>query len=302
MVVDRNNVWAPVGLDLTGSTSIDEALRKAELDFTVEKQFLYDQSGVKIPGYFMNRRSDNGNVLGIVTGKYNIVQNREAFDFINNLIPEGIEFEKGGVWHNGRAVWVEAKLPGEYNILGDKVESHVVFINAHDGKSSVRVCMLPTRLVCSNQLALAIKNATRCWAAIHSSKIEGKIEEAKSTLLLADKYMDALSNEMETMAKKPMTKDEFRNIVDEVYPVDTNDSNRKRTNTVGIRTALMQAYDAPDLDNFNGTAYKAIQSVADFMSHRQAQRNTNEFYDARFMKLVGKDQEADKLYSRIMAA
>lgn len=300
--MDRNNVWAPVGLDLVGAKNVDEALKMAELDFTVDRKMLFDEFGKPIPGYFMNRRSDNGAVLGIVTGKYNIVQNIDAFNFIDGLVAEGLEFEKGGVWHNGSAVWLEAKLPGDYKILGDDVESHVLFTNAHNGKGAVQVCLMPTRLFCSNQIVMALKGAQRKWSMIHSSKVEIRMAETAQVITASNDYMNVLNLEMEKLAKKSMTRDDFQKIVDETYPIITTDSNRKQTNAMEIRTALMSAYDMPDLENFNGTAYKAIQSVADYASHRLPQRATKEFYDARFEKLAAGDPDADKLYARIMAA
>jgi len=303
MATNREVAWHQFGKDLIGSTSVAEALRKAELDFTVDKKKLYDENGNEIPGWFRNVRSDVGNVLGIVTGKYNIVQNEDAFDFVNNIIGSGIEFEKGGTFHQGKAVWVEAKLPGEYKICGDSVDSHIVFINSHDGKGAVKACMVPNRLACSNQINHALKTATRSWSIIHSSKVDTRIAEARESLGLADTYMKALVTESELLAKQKMDDQEFIDIINKIYPIDEiNDSNRKKTNVAEIKHGLLECLKADDLANFRGTKLEKVFAVSDFVDHRESQRNTANFGEARWEKIANGHPDVDKFYQAIIAA
>lgn len=49
-----------------------------------------------IPGYQANVRSTDGRVLGVVSDRYKIVQNKEAFDFTNALLGEGVRYETAG--------------------------------------------------------------------------------------------------------------------------------------------------------------------------------------------------------------
>lgn len=301
--MNRNAVWEPVGIDITGSKTVEEALKRAELDFTVDRKFLYDEYGNQIPGYFRNVRSDNGNVLGIVTPKYKILQNDTAFEFINNLVSEGLEFERGGVFHNGSAVWVEAKLPGDYSILGDEVESHVMFVNSHNGKGSVRVCALPNRVVCSNQINLAVKNAQRAWSAVHSTKIDGRLEEAAATLGFADTYMKANKAFCEDLARKRFTLKDFNNILDLAFPVDKDkDSNRKQTNVNAVKSGIIQCYEADDIANLKDTALGAVYALTDYFDHSDAQRNTSCFLDARLEQVTNGHPKVDDLVAKIVAA
>ena len=45
-----------------------------------------------IPGYRANVRSTDDAVLGVVSDRYRIVQNEEAFQFTDDLLGEGVTY------------------------------------------------------------------------------------------------------------------------------------------------------------------------------------------------------------------
>lgn len=75
----------------------------------------------EIPGYYATVRQDTREVLGIVGERYRIVQNHEAFAFIDQLLGSSIHFETAGSLHGGRRVWVLATLPDHVEVGGDAV-------------------------------------------------------------------------------------------------------------------------------------------------------------------------------------
>lgn len=103
--------------------------------------------------FFANVRSSDGAVLGVVSDRYQVVQNAEAFAFTDALIGgEGqVHYETAGSLMGGRKIWLLAKLP-DTEIVGDKTEPYLCFSNTHDGSGAIRVCMttgtalLPTRI------------------------------------------------------------------------------------------------------------------------------------------------------------
>ena len=58
-------------------------------------------------------------VLGVVSDRYRIVQNEEAFQFTDDLLGEGVTYETAGSLQGGKKVWMLAKLPEKYIIAGD---------------------------------------------------------------------------------------------------------------------------------------------------------------------------------------
>jgi len=72
--------------------------------------------------YKANIRDIDEKVLGVVTDRYRIVQNHEAFAFTDALLGEGVKYETAGSLNEGKKVWLLAKLPEKYIIGGEKID------------------------------------------------------------------------------------------------------------------------------------------------------------------------------------
>lgn len=298
--MNRITPWQQLGTDITNAKNVDEAMTMAGLNYTVEKKPIYDANGRVINGFFANTNTSNDSVMGIVKKNYQIVQNIDAFDFTNNLVNEGVDFEKAGSFHHGNAAWLLAKMP-EVEILGDATAPFLVFVNSFDGTGAVRVAMVPMRIACSNALNFALKHAVRSWSTKHVGDIYGKLEEAKYTLGLANNYLTALNEEAEKLAIKPMTDNEFAKIFDSIMPINANDSARKIRNVEDIKTAMFDALKAPDLANFNGTAYQKLMAVTDAIDHIEPARMTDTFAENRWQKIAQGHSVVDAFYTAITA-
>ena len=96
----REATWINIGKDIRTAKSITEALNLSGLDYTVEKKQVYLENGTPVPGQFATVKAGTNDVFGIVGDQYEIVQNADAFNFIDGIIPEGLEFVKAGETHN----------------------------------------------------------------------------------------------------------------------------------------------------------------------------------------------------------
>jgi phage/plasmid-like protein (TIGR03299 family) len=101
----------------------------------------------QIPGCYATVRQDTREALGIVGERYRIVQNHEAFAFIDQLLGSSIHFETAGSLHGGRRVWVLATLPDHVEVGGDDVRPYVLLMNSHDGSTAVIAATTPVRVV-----------------------------------------------------------------------------------------------------------------------------------------------------------
>ena len=61
------------------------------------------------------------------------------------------------------------------------------------------------RVLCNNTLNLALNTASRSFSMIHTGNIQDKIQEARDTLFMAEKYMDCLGAEFEEIRKQKMS-------------------------------------------------------------------------------------------------
>jgi len=81
-------------------------LRTAGLDWKVEQQEILTDNGIPVFGYKANVRDSDQKVLGVVSDRYQVVQNEEAFAFMDELPGEGVRYETAGRqadFHSGKA-------------------------------------------------------------------------------------------------------------------------------------------------------------------------------------------------------
>ena len=153
----RKPTWKGLGINVTEARSSEEALAMSGLDWQVYQQTMTADNGIPIMGYKANIRDVDDQLLGVVTDKYQVVQNKEAFAFTDELLGHGVRYETAGMLQDGRKTWILARLPQRYQMLGDWVDPFLVFYNSHDGSGSIKVALTPIRVTCQNTLNLALR-------------------------------------------------------------------------------------------------------------------------------------------------
>ena len=266
-----------------------------------QKVFLED--GTEIKGATANVRSSDNTPLGIVGDRYTIVQNSDAFAFTDALLGEGVKYETAGSLKNGKIIWLLAKMPEQYIILGDQVDSYVVFTNTHDGSGAVRVATTPIRVVCNNTLNLALKNAKRTWSARHTGSISGRLDDAADTLKFADAYMRETQNVFEDLYKVKMNEVSLLKTLDALVPITADMSQRQEENARIIRSDIWTRYkEAPDLKVLDKTGARFIQAVADTTSHMEPIRRTANYAENKFKSTIDGNALLDKALDIVLAA
>lgn len=285
----RQVPWHGLGTKVEEAPTSEEALRIAGLNWTVDQTSVYTDSGLLIPGYKANRRSTDGSILGIVSDKYKIVQNTEAFEFTDAIVGETedgvVKYETAGSLCGGKRIWLLAKMPTK-NIVGDDIEPYMFFSNTHDGSGAIKIGMTPIRVVCQNTLNMAMNTAKRQWSTKHIGNMQSKLEEAKLCLQLANTYMENLDIEADKLANKKLYEDQIEEVLDELFPVSENDGQRKKNNVLQFRQSFWNAYDMPDIAKFKDSAWKAVNAMSDAVTHSAPQRNTATYNENRWGKVM----------------
>lgn len=263
-----------------------EALRLAGLDWNVIQEDVFLDDGTKIHGVKANLCETDKTVLGIVSDRYRIIQNVDAFDFTDNIIGDGVTYETAGSLCGKKKIWLLARMP-ETSILGDKVEPYMVFSNSFDGKGAIQVALTPIRVVCNNTLNLALNTAKRGWSTKHVGDLKGKMEEAKMCLQLANDYMNELSFEAERLANKKLMREQIDEILTEMFPTTEDMTERKKANIQELKDSFYVCYYMPDIAQFKGTAWGAVNAMADLVDHSAPKRNTSEYEANRWDKIMG---------------
>ena len=294
MMYVREKPWHGLGTEVSEAPTSADALRLAGLDWEVQQKNIQVCGGSKIENYKANVRSTDGSVLGVVSDSYKIVQNAEAFSFTDELIGGDVRYETAGSLRGGKKIWLLAKMP-ERKIAGDAVEPYLCFSNTHDGTGAIRVCMTPIRVVCNNTLNLALNTAKRQWSARHMGNIEQKMQEARMCLQLADAYMDGLGDYADKLANKTINDEELDKILNEMFPVEENDSERKKTMAKKAKDEFMVCYWRPDIAQFLNTAWGVVNAMSDMVSHSEPLRNTANHRENNWGRIMDGHKMLDKL-------
>lgn len=280
----RKATWYDCGTDISKSTSIKEALQISGLDYEVVKAPVYLSTGYKIPGQFCTKKKCTNDVFGIVGKDYTVVQNDEAFSFVEGIIPEGLRFEKAGEssWMN----WILASLPEQY-VLGDKMVPYVIFQNSHAGGTCVKASISPLRLACSNQFTIAFKEAAGKVKIKHTHSVHDKLVEAQQVLSEVADYMDVFKAKAEGLAAQKVSDAQFTSLLEVLFPINEDlDTTRKQNSMQAARQALTAAYKEDDLQNFQGTKWGIINAYSDFITHKDPGRKTDSAVQSRFMEVT----------------
>lgn len=301
--VGREVPWHGLGQQVESAPTSADAIRLAGLDWTVSSREIFLADGKRIEGNYANVRDTDEHFLGIVGDRYKIVQNSDAFAFTDALLGEGVVYETAGSLQDGKIIWLLARLPEKYEILGDKVDPYIVFTNTHDGSGAVRVATTPVRVVCNNTLNFAMKTAKRTWSARHTGSIDTKMQDAMNTLELASKYMEAQKQTFENLYKIKLSDDKIKNLVEALIPVTEKMTQRQLDNVQRIRNDIIFRYvEAPDLRVLDKTGARFIQAVADTTTHIIPFRQTANYAENHFKDTINGNDLLDKAVLLTLAA
>ena len=200
-------------------------------------------------------------------------------------------------------MWLLAHMPHEYIISGEHISPYLLFSNTHDGSGAIKVALTPIRVVCQNTRNLALNTAKRSWSMNHTGNIEGKMKEAKDTLLMAEKYMDELGKEFENLRKKKLTDKQVMDYIEILLPVEDGSTPQQVRNMKRLQEDMkLRYFDAPDLQDVGNNAYRFINAVSDFATHAQPLRKTANYKENLFARTIEGNPLIDKAYQMMCAA
>lgn len=200
---------------------------------------------------FKNRlatyRTDTNVPLGIVSKSYGIVQNKDAFGFIDMLCSGELAdrdhtpvITNAGVLGYGERVFITAKFPNPIildNKGDDHVDMYIVFTNSHDGSGAVTGLITPIRVWCNNTLALAMRNNSGKITYRHTANVMQRLnllneenrEFAYKSLNLFSVYEKSLKANFEHLKNIKLADDDLKRILAEVFLTDKENSIYKDT-------------------------------------------------------------------------
>ena len=298
----RKTPWHGIGTVVQDAPDSREALWLAGLDWHVEQKKIHTDDGSVIEGFWANVRNVDQKVLGVVSDRYQVVQNEEAFAFTDELLGEGVRYETAGSLQDGRRTFILARLPQKFIIAGDEIMPYFVIMNSHDGSSSIKAAMTPVRVVCQNTLNLAFATAKRTWTTKHTSNIMDRIDDARTTLEFAERYMREMGKGVQDLLQKKLTDKKAAEYMAEFFPVTEDMSKaQKKNNLILLNDLKARYFDAPDLQDVGKNGYRFVNAVSDFATHTEPVRRTKNHRENLFLKTVSGNPMIDRAYKMMQA-
>ena len=313
VMVAGQAAWHGLGVNVAEAVTWEQANKLSNTEWTVKKEMLYydhEQSD----GSFKQRvagkrfalvRQDTGKCFDVVSDRYQPIQNREAFQFLDAVLAEhGARFETAGAVDGGKKIWCMVNMPRQaFAVNGDdRVEPYVLFTNAHGGEAA---WCFPTsvRTVCANTFRVASQGRRKGICIRHVGSIKNKINMAQQALGLAVEQFTSFQQAAERMTKKKIQpRKYFGSVLDEVIELTAAERavqsgqllegmlnmadaerklaekslERKLARRGAIMEDLMTRYEEENQGKAGrGTAWAGFNSVTEHANHSQGQRRGN---------------------------
>jgi len=213
--------------------------------------------------------------LGMVKGRYTLLQNRAAFSFFDRATMEGAAIIKAvGHLDHGRVVWAIAQRPETMELVpGDVIHQNLVLVTAHDGSHAVKVMFNPYRASTATMLGVRSGSRQRTEVRVrHTKSIDTRMKTLHNVLAAETGYFErwrtALVGEdgKGGFKRRLVTQGEINSIVNSLFPA------QKKTDEDG------QSY-----EQVSGKAEKARGLILDRIDEQR---------EASRIAYEGADQEA----------
>ena len=287
-----------IGTDVKECETSEDVIKKAKLDFTVEKCELVARMPFNIngnndvnetmdnfvhggniyrdcPNGYATYRTDKNVPLGIVKSKYEVVQNIDAFNFIDNAIGEGKAlFQYAGCFGYGHKVFITAKLPTDIKVGDDPIDNYLVFSTAHDGSGSVDILFTPVRVFCLNMLNAGLEEASAHIRIRHTKTAKDRLDFGAEMLHTAIEYAKTSQLLYESLLTIKMTDDQVRDYIARLQLTTAEyESVVEYNHENGIRKIFERDWLAMQKTNISTRKANILNTMFDYYQHGVAQEH-----------------------------
>lgn len=234
---------------------------------------LPDGTSREVPNRKVLVRDDNFAQVGVVGGRYEIVQNSVITNLVSPLVSEGLlEITNQGYLGGGSKVFIQAQMTQGYEIAGEEHRAMLTLLNSHDGTSPLAAGVTDTRVICSNTFAMAMEDmSTRLQHKLGVNEQALKITE---TLDFVNERMRRFSEAAEVLNSTKATVGVMDKIILAAY-------GKKEGDTVRNRDQIVDRF-------FNGrgnegsTLWDAFNAITEFNTHASGKTSEARFGYANF--------------------
>lgn len=208
--------------------------------------------------------------LGMVKGRYTVLQNRAAFSFFDRATLEGAAVIKAvGHLDHGRVVWAVAARPNSIELYpGEVIQQTMVLVTAHDGSHAAKVVFAPYRP--STGTMLGVKSQRRMTTEVrvrHTASIDERMLDLHNVLAQETGYFErwraALLGQDDVLGYKQriVSEDQIQKVVSGLFPAQKKKD--EDGNKVEVVSGKAEKARSLIIERIEEQAEKAQQAYAD---------------------------------------
>lgn len=273
--------WEGISPTVQARTLLDhnvpwhEMVTLAGLDWDVEKSPMYLATGEQVPEYVALTRATDRAILGMAKESYELFQNMELGEVGDAILSRtSAHWHTSGSLMGGRLVWALAEVDGDVYVRGDgsPLKNYLLLFTGHDGRHALTLLNTLVRVLCWNTLTAAIEGATEKFVLKHTKNMGERLALAEKALGINARYTEAMVATLNDLTTRPMTLGEVTAFTEVLLPINPEAEHPWRTEAE--RRAILDVYlDSPLVRDLPMTAYRAYQSVTEYLDHHKAYRN-----------------------------
>lgn len=215
--------------------------------------------------------------LGVTGDRYEIIQNEQAFAFLQSL-HDGARWETAGALKGGRVVFGSMAFERDFVLdpsgVRDVVESYLLFYTSHDGSTGLGYGVNPVRVVCANTLNVAMGKMKNGGKIRHTASAEDRMKVEAEVWRRANTYMDAFEKEAQTLFSAPATDKDYFGIVETMFPKPEKDSKGSVKKWETRQGIFAQAWNGKPNEGIKNTAWGVFNALTEANQWGRKVRNT----------------------------
>ena len=151
-------------------------------------------------------RSDNKQLLGVVSDRFKVVQPTEVLEFFRDLVGEaGYTLETAGTLFGGKRFWALANTGAVADVIpGDTLKGYLLLSTGADGQTKTVVKSVAERVVCHNTIQMALREGGSEYSITHGTNFDHMA--AKQHLGLLGRSFDQCLADCRQLAGQSITK------------------------------------------------------------------------------------------------
>ena len=226
----RTPAWHQLGTVFQGAKTLKEIITLAKCDYALTAEPIY----VMLDGNYIdcndrvaivrhaNYDDPTPVVLEVVSSSYQLVTNLQLVEYYNEL-SERYSVETMGALRNGATFFFTLDA-GEVEINGGLVHQYFLVTDNKTATQQTRIVYTPVKVVCQNTLTTGLRQATFNMGVPHRTGNHERLQEIAGLVVQMEDGIQQVNKLFGDMGKSYVKLEEFKELVEQLYPIDDDET------------------------------------------------------------------------------